>query len=154
MVAGDFTWPFRVPYRWSSRVALYTAGHLHTAVPHCSHSRAPGEQWARLCVFTLQGCMQAARLCRGSPVVLWVWNTCFFSKQKFRIFYVIKFVVMCYKCLAKERDYTISGFTHKTSGKRVPLFHAGTRVSPKWCPMEWLLLQREWKHSNYWNTIY
>ena len=24
-----------------SRVALYTAGHLHTAVPHCSHSRAP-----------------------------------------------------------------------------------------------------------------
>ena len=27
---------------WSlSRVTLYTAGHLHTAVPHCSHSRAP-----------------------------------------------------------------------------------------------------------------
>ena len=59
-----------------SRVTLYTAGHLHTAVPHCSHnraphsshSRAPGEQWARLCVFTLQGCVQAARLCRGSPV--------------------------------------------------------------------------------------
>ena len=25
----------------SSRVTLYTAGHLHTAVPHCSHSRAP-----------------------------------------------------------------------------------------------------------------
>ena len=50
---------------------------------------------------------------------------------------MIKVVVMCYKCLAKERDYTISGFTHKTSGKkRVPLFHAGTRVSPKWCPME------------------
>ena len=23
------------------RVTLYTAGHLHTAVPHCSHSRAP-----------------------------------------------------------------------------------------------------------------
>ena len=39
--------------------------------PHCSHSRAPGEQWARLCVFTLQGCVQAARLCRGSPVILW-----------------------------------------------------------------------------------
>ena len=65
------------------RVTLYTAGHLHTAVPHCSHSRAPlftqscshcshsrapGEQWARLCVFTLHGCVQAARLCRGSPV--------------------------------------------------------------------------------------
>ena len=24
-----------------SRVTLYTAEHLHTAVPHCSHSRAP-----------------------------------------------------------------------------------------------------------------
>ena len=24
-----------------SWVTLYTAGHLHTAVPHCSHSRAP-----------------------------------------------------------------------------------------------------------------
>ena len=24
-----------------SRVTLYTAGHLHTAVPYCSHSRAP-----------------------------------------------------------------------------------------------------------------
>ena len=24
-----------------TRVTLYTAGHLHTAVPHCSHSRAP-----------------------------------------------------------------------------------------------------------------
>ena len=55
-------------FKWISRVTLYTAGHLHTAVPHCSHSRAPGEQWARLCVFTLQGCVQAARLCRGSPV--------------------------------------------------------------------------------------
>ena len=38
--------------------------------PHCSHSRDPGEQWARLCVFTLQGCVQAARLCRGSPVLV------------------------------------------------------------------------------------
>ena len=24
-----------------ARVTLYTAGHLHTAVPHCSHSHAP-----------------------------------------------------------------------------------------------------------------
>ena len=46
-----------------SRVPLFTQ-----PCPHCSHSRAPGEQWARLCVFTLQGCVQAARLCRGSPV--------------------------------------------------------------------------------------
>ena len=38
--------------------------------PHCSHSRAPGEQWSRLCVFTLQGCVQTARLCRGSPVLI------------------------------------------------------------------------------------
>ena len=52
----------------NARVTLYTAGHLHTAVPRCSHSRAPGEQWARLCVFTLQDCLQAAWLCRGSPV--------------------------------------------------------------------------------------
>ena len=46
--------------------------------PHCSHSRAPGEQWARLCVFTLQGCVQAARLCRGSPVPMYSlkWNDC------------------------------------------------------------------------------
>ena len=30
------------PVQWGfSRVTLYTAGHLHTAVPHCSHSRAP-----------------------------------------------------------------------------------------------------------------
>ena len=30
-------------YPWwpISRVTLYTAGHLHTAVPHCSHNRAP-----------------------------------------------------------------------------------------------------------------
>ena len=43
--------PTRVPLQWntmttwrrvlSTRVTLYTAGHLHTAVPHCSHSRAP-----------------------------------------------------------------------------------------------------------------
>ena len=57
-----------------TRVTLYSAGHLHTAVPHCSHSRAPGEQWARLCVFTLQGCVQAARLCRGSPVINKMWQ--------------------------------------------------------------------------------
>ena len=46
-----------------SRAPLFTQ-----PCPHCSHSRAPGKQWARLCVFTLQGCVQAARLCRGSPV--------------------------------------------------------------------------------------
>ena len=30
-----------IPFSPISRVTLYTAGHLHTAVPHCSHSRAP-----------------------------------------------------------------------------------------------------------------
>ena len=29
------------PCKTIARVTLYTAGHLHTAVPHCSHSRAP-----------------------------------------------------------------------------------------------------------------
>ena len=53
-----------------SRTPLFTQ-----PCSYCSHSRAPGEQWTRLCVFTLQGCVQAARLCRGSPVVLWVWNS-------------------------------------------------------------------------------
>ena len=52
-----------------SRALAHSHAPLFTQpCPHCSHSRAPGEQWARLCVFTLQGCVQAARLCRGSPV--------------------------------------------------------------------------------------
>ena len=56
---------------------LHSRAHAHSRAPlftqpcpHCSHSSAPGEQWARLCVFTLQGCVQAARLCRGSSVIL------------------------------------------------------------------------------------
>ena len=60
---------------------LHSRAHAHSRAPlftqpcpHCSHSRAPGEQWARLCVFTLQGCVQAARLCRGSPVVMLTWG--------------------------------------------------------------------------------
>ena len=59
-----------------SRALAHSRAQLFTQpCPHCSHSRAPGEQWARLCVFTLQGCVQAARLCRGSPVIiliLWI----------------------------------------------------------------------------------
>ena len=55
-----------------SRALAHSRAPLFTQpCPHCSHSRAPGEQWARLCVFTLQGCVQAARLCRGSPVCKW-----------------------------------------------------------------------------------
>ena len=54
-----------------SRVLAHSRAPLFTQpCPHCWHSRAPGEQWARLCVFTLQGCVQAARLCRGSPVFI------------------------------------------------------------------------------------
>ena len=55
-----------------SRALAHSCAQLFTQpCPHCSHSRALGEQWARLCVFTLQGCVQAARLCRGSPVEVW-----------------------------------------------------------------------------------
>ena len=39
---GGHWWPMTMTFWWPrSRVTLYTAGHLHTAVPHCSHSRAP-----------------------------------------------------------------------------------------------------------------
>ena len=52
-----------------SRALAHSRAPLFTQpCPHCSHSRAPGEQWAWLCVFTLQGRVQTARLCRGSPV--------------------------------------------------------------------------------------
>ena len=60
-----------------SRALAHSRAPLFTQpCPHCSHSRAPGEQWARLCVFTLQGCVQAARLCRGSPVQQKVHKKC------------------------------------------------------------------------------
>ena len=66
-----------------TRVTLYSRALAHSRAllftqpcPHCSHSRASGEQWARLCVFTLQSCVQTARLCRGSPVIkLWMFLT-------------------------------------------------------------------------------
>ena len=62
-----------------SRALAHSCAPLFTQpCPHCSHSCAPGEQWARLCVFMLQGCVQAARLCRGSPVImvpLWLSET-------------------------------------------------------------------------------
>ena len=38
---ADWKIAFRAHLTTHTRVTLYTAGHLHTAVPHCSHSRAP-----------------------------------------------------------------------------------------------------------------
>ena len=71
--------PFGTAFDWKrirtgdplhSRALAHRHAPLFTQpCPHCSHSRAPGEQWARMCVFSLQGCVQAARLCRGSPVI-------------------------------------------------------------------------------------
>ena len=62
-------------HRWFTGDPLHSRALAHSRAPlftqpcsHCSHSPAPGEQWARLCVFTLHGSVQAARLCRGSPV--------------------------------------------------------------------------------------
>ena len=64
-----------------SRVTLYTAGHLHTAVPHCSHSRAPivltavpRENNEHGCVYLrcravckLPGCVEGHPWYRGYP---------------------------------------------------------------------------------------
>ena len=38
--------PQTYAYVWNPRLTLYTAGNLHTAVPHCSHSRAPNVHMA------------------------------------------------------------------------------------------------------------
>ena len=58
-----------------SRALAHSRAPLFTQpCSHCSYSRAPGEQWARLCVFTLHGCVQAARLCRGSPMTEQTWK--------------------------------------------------------------------------------
>ena len=59
-------------YPLHSRALAHSRAPLFTqACPHCSQSHAPGEHWARLCVFMLQGCVQAAQLCRGWTVKLW-----------------------------------------------------------------------------------
>ena len=57
-----------------SRLTLYTAGHLHAALPHCWHSCAPIVHTAvpqennEHGLVYLRCSVQAARLCRGSPV--------------------------------------------------------------------------------------
>ena len=61
-----------------SRVTLYTAGHLHTAVPHCSHSRAPIVHTAVLRENNEHGCvyLRCRAVCKlpgcveGHP---WIW---------------------------------------------------------------------------------
>ena len=67
---------FKTP---SSRVTHYTAGHLHTAVPHCSHSRAPIVHTAVPPLFTqpcpartmsTAVCIYVAGLCASCPAVL------------------------------------------------------------------------------------
>ena len=66
----NFCFPIFTGDPLHSRALAHSRAPLFTQpCTHCSHSRAPREQWARLCVFTLQGCVQAARLCRGSPVI-------------------------------------------------------------------------------------
>ena len=48
-------------------ICIFNSNTLFTKWLHGWPSTQPEEQWARLCVFTLQGCVQAARLCRGHP---------------------------------------------------------------------------------------
>ena len=74
-----------------SRVTLYTAGHLHTAVPHCSHSRAPivhtavpRENNEHSCVYLhcravckLPGCVEGhpwyyIKLCASFQIQRWI----------------------------------------------------------------------------------
>ena len=61
-----------------SRVTLYTAGHLHIAVPHCSHSRAPIVHTAMPRENNEQGCVYLCckAVCKLPGCVeghLWVW---------------------------------------------------------------------------------
>ena len=77
-----------------SRALAHSRAPLFTQpCPHCSHSRAPGEQWARLCVFMLQGCVQAARLCRGSPVIINIPASLQLGEEPLA---VTKFETMCF----------------------------------------------------------
>ena len=71
-----------------ARVTLYTAGHLHTAVPHCSHSRAPivhtavrRENNEHGCVYLrcravckLPGCVE------GHP---WIGSVAYYSSERY-----------------------------------------------------------------------
>ena len=59
---------------WFTGDPLHSRALAHSRAPlftqpcsHCSHSRAPGEQWARLCVFTLHGCVQLLGCLEGHP---------------------------------------------------------------------------------------
>ena len=78
--------------RANSRVTLYTTGHLHTAVPHCSHSRTPivhtavpqennehGGVYLRFrAVCKLPGCVEGHRwnwITQPFLGLIWSWST-------------------------------------------------------------------------------
>ena len=110
MITGD---PLHSRALAHSRAPLLTQ-----PCPHCSHSRAPGEQWARLCVFTLQGCVQAARLCRGPPVMI-----CFITYliKAVRILFIDELGVRQHRghcglrwCCIQWRHYSVDAWRHNS----------------------------------------
>ena len=89
---GHFAFYAKVLDITNSRVTLYTAGHLHTAVSQCSHSRAsivhtavPRENNEHGCVYLR--CRAVCKLpgyVEGHP---WNWYTCFaYSLNMFLMF--------------------------------------------------------------------
>ena len=110
----DHGWPSTQPGTCTQPCPIL----LTQPCPHCSHSRAPGEQWALLCVFTLQGCVQAARLCRGSPVMI-----CFITYliKAVRILFIDELGVRQHRghcglrwCCIQWRHYSVDAWRHNS----------------------------------------